>query len=258
MRRLVAGLVAGAGILAAGAAAAHVAPALDVDNRYLKVSLLGDRVRLAYTVYFGELPGAVQRRSMDTDGDGALSGAEADAFGAALAQRVAPAIAITLDGTAAATSWSRVDVGLGTPVVRGGAFSVDLIAWYCLPPGSAHTLALVDRYAIPRPGETEVRIEDGPAVHVEKATLGGEPLGDLDARWDGPGGPIAADGLRVHFVAGPAAPRPNDGRCRAPGRERPWLLPAALVVVGGGVGASGAAWWLRRRRGRRSGQLTGR
>jgi hypothetical protein len=246
MRRIVAGVVC-AGLVAARAEA-HVAPAVDVDNRYVKLTLLGDRVRLAYTVYFGQLPGAVQRRAMDTDQDGALSPAESDAFGQAIGARVREAIAVTVDGAAAATTWDLVDVGLGTPSVRAGAFSVDLVAWYCAP-GGARTVALVDRYALPRPGETEVRIEAGPGVRVEKATLGALPLTDLgldgaDARWEGPGGPLAEGGLSVRFVAGPDAPRSNDGACRRAVSGTPWIVwPAAGALLVAGA----AAWALRRR-----------
>ena len=38
-------------------AAAHVSPSVDDNNRFLKLTPLGDRVRLAYTVLFGDNPG---------------------------------------------------------------------------------------------------------------------------------------------------------------------------------------------------------
>ena len=34
---------------------AHVAPSVDDNNRYLKVTPLHDGIRLAYTVFFGEI-----------------------------------------------------------------------------------------------------------------------------------------------------------------------------------------------------------
>src|SRR5580765_7320368 len=92
--------------LAARYAVAHVAPSMDDNNRYLKLTPLGDRVRLAYTVYLGEVPGAAARREFDADRDGAISDPEAQAFGARLAEQVRPALAITVDGAAAPLAWT--------------------------------------------------------------------------------------------------------------------------------------------------------
>jgi len=208
-------VAASLGALAA-VARAHVAPSMDDNNRYLKLTPLGDRVRLAYTVYFGEVPGAAARREIDVDRDGAISDAEAQAFGAALAAQVRPALAITVDGAAAPVAWTEIDVGMGTSVTAAGSFSVDLIAWLCLPQARGkHTVRVRDAFALPRPGETELRVEDTPGVHVEVARLGAIDLVDLDARWQGAGGPLAHDGFTLAFDAGDKAPIPKDGACAA-------------------------------------------
>ena len=55
-------LVAGAiGLLCALPSFAHVAPSERENNRYILVAPLGDRVRLAYTVYMGQVPGRQAR-----------------------------------------------------------------------------------------------------------------------------------------------------------------------------------------------------
>src|SRR6476659_5617187 len=84
--------------LAAVQAAAHVAPSVDDNNRYLKLTPLGDRVRLAYTVFYGEVPGAAMRQQLDANRDGTIDDAESSAFGEKLAAEVAASIDVTVDG----------------------------------------------------------------------------------------------------------------------------------------------------------------
>src|SRR5438552_11039890 len=99
-------------------AAAHVAPGVERDNRYLKLSLLGDRVRLAHTIFVGERPAAAERRRLDRDRDGALSEAELAGLRQRHAAAVAASIDLRIDGRAAPTTWSTMDVGLGSPSAR--------------------------------------------------------------------------------------------------------------------------------------------
>jgi hypothetical protein len=232
-------------VAAAGVAQAHVAPSMDDNNRYLKLTPLGDRVRLAYTVYFGEVPGAAARRTIDADHDGRISDAEAQAFGAKLGDQVRAGMKVTVDGEPAPVAWNEIDVGMQAQVVAGGSFSVDLIAWLCVPSaGGAHTVVLVDRTALPRPGENELRVEDTPGVHVDTARLGGVDLVDLDARWNGAGGALAEDGFTLAFTASAKAPVLEDGACAAAetpraapgsGRRGLWIglgLGAAAIAVG--------------------------
>jgi hypothetical protein len=247
MRRGVAAVIAVAATAAAGAAGAHVAPARDVNNRYVKLTVLGDRVRLAYTVYYGELPGAVERRRLDADRDGRLTDAETAPLASTLAAAVASRLTLTVDGTALPTRWTATDVGLGTPVVAAGSFAVDLIAWYCLPAGERHSLHLIDTHEVPRPGETELIIEDSPGLHIDVARLGEVDLPDRSAQWEGAGGPLATDGLTLTIRASPSAARPRDGTCPAPvpGTSRRWLVPALAAAA---LAAAALGAWHRRRR----------
>lgn len=240
----------------AAPARAHFAPSLDANNRYLKLTPLGDRVRLAYTVYMGEQPGAEARLRLDTDHDGTISDAEADVFGKDVAAQVAGALQITADGRKWPVVWKQRYVGLGTPSTRGGAFSVDLIAYVCLGQGTKHHLQLFDHFQIPRPGETEVRVEESPGIRVTRSTLG--PDGEqnmLDMKWLGGAGPAATDGIYLEFTAdsgavamavgddcpGDATPTGDRGAPaaatspRKQQRRRPYVVVAglaALVLVG--------------------------
>lgn len=234
----------------AGPAAAHIEAAVDENNRYLKLTPMGDRVRLAYTIFIGERPGAILRRRLDRNRDGQIDDAEAAAHGEHTAALVRPAVSITLDGRPAAIAWTTVDVGLGTTSVAGGSFSIDLVGWVCTG-GAAHRLLLRDTVAIDKPGETEVRLEDGPGVRIGDRRLGGHALDALERKWTGGGGPLT-EGLEVAWTVDADAPRPDDGRCAenadAPGRWWRW------GVIGFGIALAGAgvALALRARRAQRN------
>lgn len=223
----------------------HVQPSVDANNRYLKLSPMGDRVRLAYTVLFGERPGAALRRRLDRDRDGQVSAAEADALGKDLGAALRPAVEIAIDGAPVAWQWARIDVGLGSSATSAGALSVDLIAWLCTPGGAEHTLALRDEYVVDAAGDTELKLEDGPGVTLGARLLGGDPMPSADASWTGPGGPITR-GLELHYRVDDGALRPKDGRCaaarppRSPARW-PYLAAAAVLLAA-------AALLARRRR----------
>lgn len=218
------------------AATAHVAPSVDDNNRYLKLTPMGDRVRLAYTVFYGEVPGAVLRRTIDTDRDGTVSDAEANAFGAKVAADVLAGLDATVDGATQKLAWSQIVVGMGVPKVVAGAFSVDLVAYLCLPTvRGRHEVRLHDRFRIARPGETEVKVESGPGIQIERARIGIANDPTWAYRFVGPGGPLSDDGLDLAFVASDAAPLGGDGGCNAasPARGLPtWLVVGSAAILG--------------------------
>jgi hypothetical protein len=234
--------------LAAGQAAAHVAPSVDDNNRYLKLTPLGDRVRLAYTVFYGEVPGAAMRQQLDANHDGTIDDAESSAFGEKLAAEVAASIDLSVDGASQKVVWAQVVVGMGTPAVRAGTFSIDLIAWLCLPVARGpHQIFLKDRFRLSRPGETELKVEDSPGVHIDHARIGAADDPSFDYKFVGPGGQLADDGLDLAFTAtGKAAVTP-DTICQA--ADVPRGLPKGLIVASAAILAFGLAalvTWLRR------------
>jgi hypothetical protein len=228
----------------------HVAPSVDDNNRYLKLTPLGDRVRLAYTVFFGEIPGASERHNLDANHDGHIDEAEAQAFGKRLAGDVAAALTVEIDGKVEPLKWTTIDVGLGTPEVAAGSFSVDLVAYPCLPSvRGKHRVLVRDRFRLPHPGETEAKVEDSPGVKIERAHVGPADDPSYDFRFAGPGGPIEDDGLEVIYVAGDAAPVASDGKCTVVyvQHSRWWIaIPVGVVILG----AIGFFVWRRRVAGR--------
>ena len=246
MAQRLAGLVVWALVLSITAhAQAHVAPSVDDNNRYLKVTPMGDRVRVAYTVFFGEVPGAQTRPSLDTDHDKTISDAEAAAFGQKLARQVADGLEVELDGQIHPITWTEISVGMGSPAVAAGTFSVDLVAWVCASRG-AHTLRLRDRFRITRPGETEVKVEDSPGVTLVRAHVGPADDPQHDFHFVGPGGPISDDGLELAYDATARAPVTPDVVCAAGPRGGHMLL-AVLVGLGLAAAAGVGVLVVRRR-----------
>lgn len=228
-------------------AAAHVAPSVDDNNRYLKVTPFGDRVRLAYTVFFGEVPGAIARRDIDTNHDGQLTDAEGQAFARTIAAQVAAGLQVEVDGKVVTMPWASIDVGLGSPMVAAGSFSIDLIGYACLPAARGkHQLVVHDRYRIAHPGETEVKVEDAPGITIAKAHVGPADDPSHDFRFAGPGGPLSDDGLELAFDAGPHSTVTPDAVCRAePAPSRRWLI---YPMLGAGLIVLGAVGFVLRRR----------
>jgi hypothetical protein len=251
------GIIGAAVVAVTLAADAHVAPAVEENNRYIKITPMADRVRLAYTLYVGEIPGRSERRRIDRDGDGELSASEAEAYGQSLAAAVTDADSVDVDGVPRTLNWDQVDVGLGTPSVNAGAFSIDLIAWLCL--GHAgdrgdHSIVLHDRYQPDRPGETELRVEESPGVQVMRSSLGAEGVpSQLSFRWVGGDSPVGSLGYHLRFRIDPRdALEMSDGRCggseagRSRRRPRSWT---GLAVIGALAAlASIALVWRARRK----------
>jgi len=236
----------------AATAAGHVAPSVDDNNRYLKITPQADRVRLAYTVFFGEVPGAAVRRTIDADHDGSISDVEAQRFGDEVAANVAAALEVTVDGQTRPVTWKQVSVGMGSPATAAGAFSIDMIVYLCLATArGAHGVLVRDRYRVPKPGETELFVEDGLGIHVVHARIGSATAPANDFKFVGPGGPLSDDGLDLAFTAEATAPLATDGVCTGAPAPAPAGLPKGLVVAAAAVVAfvlALAITLLRRRR----------
>jgi len=215
-------------LVAVGRASAHVAPSQDDNNRYLKLTPQGDRVRLAYTLFFGEVPGAALRREIDANKDGTISEAEAQAFGDKVAADVAASVDLSVDKVQTKVAWTDVVVGMGTPSARAGAFSIDLVTQVCLT-GTQHAVLLRDRFRLTNPGETEVKIEDATGIVIRKAAIGGASDPSRLYKFVGPGGPLTDDGIDFQFEVTDKA-LPSASACTAPETESKTGLPPLLIV----------------------------
>ncbi len=245
MPRLVIAMLAVAA--AAGPATGHVQASVDDNNRFLKLTPLGDRVRLAYTVMFGDNPGRGMRPAMDANHNGLVDEDEAQAFGGKLAAEVGAALDIEVDGKAYALAWTEVVVGMGAAQTTGGTFAVDLVGYLCLPTTrGVHHIRFRDHFALTRAGETEVKVEDSPGVTISRARIGRADDPSFDYRFAGPGGPLADDGLELAFDAGDRAVVAKDGLCTiAAASDGHAMLIGGIV---GGVVAFGVVGFVLLRR----------
>jgi hypothetical protein len=231
---------------------AHIAPSPTENNRYAKVELRHDAVRLVYTIYFGERPGAGERRQIDRNGDGTIDDGESRDFAAAIVAQVGPFLTVELDGKPGPAPWVVADVGLGTPSASGGSFSVDMTLEARLAPAASgeHTLWLEDLWPVPFPGETEVRVEAAPGVDL----LASHPRRDgkgvmvsyryrglATAGQHGMWMRFRVDAARSELPAPPPAMRTQ--------RSRRWIW-WALIGMGGVAIAGLARWRMRRTSGR--------
>jgi hypothetical protein len=237
-------------VTVAAPAAAHVAPSQTGNNRYIKVLPFADRVRVAYTVFYGEAPGRAMRAALDTDHDGQISDAEARAYGDKLAAEVAPAMEVVVDGVRQHLRFDEVSVGLGSPSVTAGAWSVDLVAWPCSAAGAdgVHHVVLRDRYDLPLAAETELWVVDVPDVAVVHAWVGGMRDASHDYQWSGPSQELAVDGLDLAYTAGPRAGTGSAGACGAPRARGGSHTVTIAAAIGGAVLGLLAMLVARRRR----------
>lgn len=249
MRRC-ARLVGAIALLAAGPASAHVAPSERENNRYTLVAPLGDRLRLVYTVYMGQVPGRRARKRMDRDRDGRISDTEADEYGRQTAAQAAPRLSLEVDGRQVPIAWQEVDVGLGQPVTEAGAFAVDMVAWVCLERPRErleHRVRFHDRFHLPDPGETELRAEESPGVRITRSQLGDSGTSGavrLDFRWMGGPGPAETDGYTLEFTVDPALATFTGEPCGGEAAESSELAPR-LIALAGALLAIGLALGLR-------------
>jgi hypothetical protein len=236
-----------------------VAPSTNTNNRYLKVTPQGDRVRLAYTVFMGEVPGAVARQRMDTNKNGTLEQAEADAYGKQIAEALQGALRVSVDGTAYPVTWAQTYVGLGTPTTSAGAFSIDMIAWFCVPDPSkrAHKIELFDRFHLAEPGELELRIDESPGVTVTESKAGEvrKTKPQLQFKWTNTAQPLAKTPLHlafrvaddVTFTADAICPAKGAAATKGSGTEKKSNTTAIITMIVGALFLIGLGVWAVRK-----------
>jgi hypothetical protein len=228
----------------------HVSPSVDDNNRYLKITPLRDGVRLSYTVFFGEIPGASERRSIDANRDGRIDDDEAQRFAAKVGAEVAAGVDIEVDGVPQRVQWDLVAAGMGSDAVAAGSFSIDLVAFACGKTSGPHRVLLRDQFRIPRPGETELKVEDSPGVTIKRAHVGPADDPSHDFRFAGPGGPISDDGLELEYTAADKTPSVPTGKCIAAPAKPSSNSKLGLIVIAGMVVLGVAALIAFRRRAR--------
>lgn len=231
-------------------ASAHVGSSEKVNNRYYKITPMADRVRLAYTIFFGREPGMVIRRRMDKNRDGQISPKESKAYAQLIEGEIHKSVSVALDGAAFDIRWRDVDIGLGKPNTAGGPFSLDFIGTVCLASkawGLENRLVFRDRMRLPKPGETELFLDPAPGIRVIRSEMDGREVRTRGEKWQGGPGP-AQKGYQLSFVVESDETAGLDSACDPPKKNASMRLLWIGLFLGAGLVGAGLLLW----RGRRS------
>ncbi len=228
-------------VLPRSTALAHVGSDEKTNNRYYKLTPMSDRVRVAYTIFFGRQPSLEIRRGMDLDGDSKISNSEKNSYREQLAREVFNVVSVELDHSASEVRWSEVTLGLGGDSIFDGPFSIDLIGSVCLvapAPGTTHHLVFRESLRLPVPGETELHLDPAPGVGIRKSILDKAPLVGNEKRWTGGAGPIA-NGYELGFLVKNMDSAGMDSLCepdKHEGTSKYVLASLVIAVVLAGMG----------------------
>jgi len=145
---------------------AHPVTSRTENNRYVKLTVSEGRLRVAYSVLYGELPSFYARRSMDRDHDGRVSPAEARAHADELAAQLASHSVLTVDGKRVPLRLPDRDATVADPRVGPIPFSIDM--WELVPLDRRRRLEIAFEAGgeLPRLGETEVKFEEAPGSRL--------------------------------------------------------------------------------------------
>ena len=161
-------------LLVPGLAAAHPLGNFTI-NHYTGIRVEPARILLDVVIDEAEIPAFQARLDFDTDGDGEVSDAETDAGRGSACQKLAPSLALTVDGTTRALT--VVEAGLSFPPGVGGLSTMRLVCGFAVPldaPLTAgSTIGYTDGSFPDRLGWREI-VVSGSAV-----TLAGKDGGDL-------------------------------------------------------------------------------
>ncbi|MBL4635914.1 MAG: hypothetical protein JKY56_18785 [Kofleriaceae bacterium] len=228
---------------------AHVGSDEKVNNRYYKLTPMSDRVRVAYTIFFGRQPSLEIRRGMDLDGDRKISESEKNSYREQLAREVFNVVSVELDHSGSEVRWSEVTLGIGGNSIFDGPFSIDFIGSVCLvapAPGTTHHLVFRESLRLPLPGETELHLDPAPGIDIRKSILDKVPLTGNEKRWTGGAGPIAK-GYELEFTVKNMDSAGMDSLCDPDKDEgAPKTLLVFLVIAAVLAGTAGI--FLGRRR----------
>jgi hypothetical protein len=154
-------------LLSWGSARAHPQFALSTVNRYGRLVLLPNRVRLDYSLMVGEVPAEQLKRQADVDGNGTLSEQEQSQLCEHLQHSIEREVRLQVDQKPLPLRWTVQPLALKVPTVEPAPFALELSGEVALPDDHRpHELRFDDRADLPPVGEVELRIEDSPFVEL--------------------------------------------------------------------------------------------
>ena len=241
-----------------GQGSAHVAPSVDDNNRYLKLTPARRPrpARVHRVLRRGpRRPDRARRSTPTATARSAI--AEAQAFGDRLGGEVAAALDVAVDGVQQRIAWTTV-VGRPGLDARRGRRVLGRPRRVPLPPGGARAPRGPAARSVPRaPPRRDRGPGRGRPGRLDRARADRRPTATRATtyRFVGPGGPLSDDGLDLAFTASEQAVVAPDATCRAAaaggraGRGPAGLIAgAAAAGVAAALAAAGVTVVRRRRR----------
>lgn len=165
-------LLAGLALCPQGEARAHPTFGVSTINRYARLVLRSkSRLRLSYTVMVGDLPALGWRAQADGNRDGRLDPGEQQALLLRVQKQVEVGVRLSQQGEPAGLAWHAEPLSLPDPQVAARAFAVELEAETSGQPARLEgplSWQYRDQVELSPAGEIELRIEEGPAVSLQR------------------------------------------------------------------------------------------
>lgn len=163
-------------LLTPAAALAHPLGNFTV-NRYSRLEVGGERIRILYVLDIAEIPAVQERQVADVDRDGTVSEAEWTAYAQPKAAALAANLSLAVDGqpvplTVAASQATTAPGQAGLPLVRLEATLDGL-----LPTGASQRRGTFqDRNEPTRIGWREIVVQSGPNAEITESTVPAEGI----------------------------------------------------------------------------------
>src|SRR5215213_6917183 len=158
------------GLVPAKSAAAHPLGNFTV-NQYSRIEIGTAEAHLLYVLDLAELPTVADRPLLDTDGDGAISGAERESYLAGKLSQIMPALHLFAGSTALALR--PITQSLALTPGQAGLDTTRIEATFVadLPPtaSDAEPLTFRNDYASDRLGWREIVVANGPDVGIDNS-----------------------------------------------------------------------------------------
>lgn len=141
-------------------------------NRYSRLDLDGDQLRLTHIIDMAEIPAHQERTAIDHNGDGAIDAAEESAYLAQLMAQLQRDLTLTVDGTAAI--WNAVDSQLTFPMGQAGLPTLRVVTEWQTTLAASNSpwqVDYVDESFAERLGWQEVIVQSGEATTLLESSV---------------------------------------------------------------------------------------
>ncbi len=161
---------------APGTVESHPNHGPSLGERYFKLDVRDDRVRVVYGLTYAARHGGRVRGDADANGDGHLDESEAQSFGEGYRSKLSTSVSLRVDGQPEQLSWSTPFLGQVIGPLGPGIVAIEMTSEIELTPG-AHTLVLDDRAEFTGIFRTTAMTSIAPEVELTKAGRGEAPRG---------------------------------------------------------------------------------